>query len=438
MNLDSLTDTVTNLAGALVLLVILVLGLTRSGALRPPAAGGAERSERSIERLVEQVNRMRLEIKLVDQQVRSVEEELPKLRERVKELRGGKGKASPDLGGVPTGSTVRNQAKMPAACPRGGYVPCYYPLNLDTTRMPPACPVEAHVSCSGPVAENVTIHRAGRWHFLHGRGFEETATGRATPSPLGLGLNEGGAMLLLQAAMGGVPGEPAPVSRDDLQGQIVREAIEEGESQLNGIDGRVTKALDELMRLLREVQSAEIVEKSEVRPPEPPKPEDVVFRPPLEEFTQKEPLMLYCRAGRISFVDRDEINKRIVGYLQQRKSTSARRQFEFDLPGSELRCLVTLEGRVGPNLKQQVGIVQRQGAKGELAEAIGQSGSKFKRVLALNQPQRCYAYFGVWPDSFEVYRRAREIAWDAGYEVGWVPMAAGTEMSLGGGHGMTE
>jgi hypothetical protein len=72
LNFDSMTDTVTNLAGALILVVVLVLGITSRGAPSPPA-------------VVEGIERVRSAIESLERQVRQTEQALPGLQQRVEE-----------------------------------------------------------------------------------------------------------------------------------------------------------------------------------------------------------------------------------------------------------------------------------------------------------------------------------------------------------------
>lgn len=60
---------------------------------------------------------------------------------------------------------------------------------------------------------------------------------------------------------------------------------------------------------------------------------------------------------------------------------------------------------------------------GETASQLTASDSDYRQVLAQFDPNKDYLIFIVRPDSFEAFRTAREQAWDAGYQVGWEPLA---------------
>jgi len=86
-NFDSLTDTVTNLTGALILIVVLALGLTghapTAGSLGPDGqlSGG-----KPIAPLLQQVEQLKLQIIAVDAELRALEKLLPQLQKEVKSL----------------------------------------------------------------------------------------------------------------------------------------------------------------------------------------------------------------------------------------------------------------------------------------------------------------------------------------------------------------
>jgi len=58
---------------------------------------------------------------------------------------------------------------------------------------------------------------------------------------------------------------------------------------------------------------------------------------------------------------------------------------------------------------------------GENSTKLATANSQFKQVLSQFNPNKDYLVFIVRPDSFETFRAAKKIAWDAGYQVGWEP-----------------
>lgn len=63
----------------------------------------------------------------------------------------------------------------------------------------------------------------------------------------------------------------------------------------------------------------------------------------------------------------------------------------------------------------------RKKQKGESVEALEKADSNFQELLSELDPEEDYLAFIVRPDSFPVFREARKIAWEKGFEVGWEP-----------------
>jgi hypothetical protein len=83
-NFDSLTDTITNLTGTLILIVVLVLGLTRQGPHLDP--DGRSSGSKPIAPLLYDVEQLKLQTIALDAEIRALEKLLPQLQEEVKSL----------------------------------------------------------------------------------------------------------------------------------------------------------------------------------------------------------------------------------------------------------------------------------------------------------------------------------------------------------------
>jgi hypothetical protein len=70
----------------------------------------------------------------------------------------------------------------------------------------------------------------------------------------------------------------------------------------------------------------------------------------------------------------------------------------------------------------------REHARGETAEEVEKRGSAFQRKLA--ESGSSFAYFVVHDDSFEAFRRARDVARARGVAVGWHPVEGRTPVRL--------
>ncbi|OKH26341.1 hypothetical protein [Chroogloeocystis siderophila] len=76
------------------------------------------------------------------------------------------------------------------------------------------------------------------------------------------------------------------------------------------------------------------------------------------------------------------------------------------------------------NLNSSIGLIYEplRSDSGESTQELMQVSSEFHSLLKTFNPQTDYLAFIVRPDSFVAFRRAREIAWQKGFDVGWEPM----------------
>ncbi len=71
--------------------------------------------------------------------------------------------------------------------------------------------------------------------------------------------------------------------------------------------------------------------------------------------------------------------------------------------------------------------------KGETKEDLQKDDSKFIKILNNMSPNNYYLAFLVRPDSFAMFRQAREKAWSEGFDVGWEPLSSNTPLIFGAG-----
>jgi chromosome segregation ATPase len=77
-------------------------------------------------------------------------------------------------------------------------------------------------------------------------------------------------------------------------------------------------------------------------------------------------------------------------------------------------------------------VVKKDSAIGESTNEITESNSEFQTKLSRLDPTKHYIYFIVRKDSFEVFQKAREIAWKMGFKVGWEPLEEAIYAGRGG------
>lgn len=68
---------------------------------------------------------------------------------------------------------------------------------------------------------------------------------------------------------------------------------------------------------------------------------------------------------------------------------------------------------------------------GESGQELTQVNSEYRTTLSQFAPEKDYLAFLVRPDSFATFRQVREIAWKAGFDVGWEPKTPDSPIIFG-------
>ena len=140
-----------------------------------------------------------------------------------------------------------------------------------------------------------------------------------------------------------------------------------------------------------------------------------------------EAMTFFCRYGRVKYVDIDELDRlRISGLDSARKaprysgssvlSSLIRHFYQRDIGDDSVRWRL----REAANNQIYVKLEFRNREIGEERNTIAAVESHFRQSLYAASPNQRYILFEVWSDSFSVYLRARSIAEEMGYSVGWI------------------
>jgi hypothetical protein len=89
------------------------------------------------------------------------------------------------------------------------------------------------------------------------------------------------------------------------------------------------------------------------------------------------------------------------------------------------------------NIEDVLSLLRLPGRSGETVATIQQESSQLQRKIAQHKgdTKTLFIQFTVYPDSYDVFRRAREIAWAAGFDVGWDPHTPGDPLKVRFGSG---
>src|SRR5262249_29831382 len=167
------------------------------------------------------------------------------------------------------------------------------------------------------------------------------------------------------------------------------------------------------------------------------------YHTPVSRPVQGDELMFECRGGRVTFIDIAALLAEVRQGLQE-KGKQLRGQWQvadYAGPGGAYRLRYTVErqpglldtlGSGGPEADAgfRSGITSWQlepvtPVRGETAEAALADGSEFRRVADLIDPRQTTVTFWVYPNSFALYRRLRDVLYDRDVVVAGRPLPDG-------------
>ncbi len=137
-------------------------------------------------------------------------------------------------------------------------------------------------------------------------------------------------------------------------------------------------------------------------------------------------MTFFCRYGRVKHVDMEELDRRRVTGIEAARlagrrsagslaSSLVRYFYNRDIGDESFRWRLQEQA----NNQIYVTLAFRNHEVGERRDTIARIESRFRRSLYAADPNRRYIRFHVWNDSFSVYLRARSIAEEMGYSVGF-------------------
>ena len=237
------------------------------------------------------------------------------------------------------------------------------------------------------------------------------------------------------------PGASSPATRQHAQ--LLAENIVAAEREVELLANNITALDREIARLIDELSSPPPAEENEAEAPSGAK--ELKYRPPLARRTNLEPLLFVCLEGRVIYPDFEAVTRHrskseptaeFRDQLRKAAWDAAPSELDVEVPEGNfnLRYLYHFNDAGGLELDNLLA-VPKPGCVGELPEQLRSDTSEFMTELRKAVPASTVIQFIVFHDSFEAFREARAIAWELGFDVGWFPFAAGSDLVLGGGGG---
>ncbi|MTJ14796.1 hypothetical protein FJR11_19895 [Anabaena sp. UHCC 0187] len=178
-----------------------------------------------------------------------------------------------------------------------------------------------------------------------------------------------------------------------------------------------------------------------------------IVRTPLAKETDKKPNFFEISGNRVIYLDTKAANQQIKDFLGN-LPTCVKPSYISGFVDGYLDELRNYQSCVQNQLQQlkefrvqtknyEVELVDLESGSwqynpksvnsGESSKELTQVNSEYRTTLSQFAPQKDYLAFLVRPDSFATFRQVREIAWKAGFDVGWEPKTPDSPIIFGSG-----
>jgi hypothetical protein len=162
-----------------------------------------------------------------------------------------------------------------------------------------------------------------------------------------------------------------------------------------------------------------------------------VFRPtPRAKITSKQGMFFECRTNQLFFVDKaglDDQVEKLMSTLNPGIRGGDLESFLKAVQGQEVgNAYYKVDARY--LLVGRMGLEPRTGVPGEtMTDLENPNVSKFQAILSQLDKTNQYVAFLVRDDSFTVFRKARQLADDAGFDTGWELLGIDEPIKFGEG-----
>ncbi len=166
---------------------------------------------------------------------------------------------------------------------------------------------------------------------------------------------------------------------------------------------------------------------AEVAKVKAPPPKIVTLPNPRPAPKGARPVLFLCREGRLYHVSYDNVKKVVSAIVRHcfpnRSDKTAPVDCKVLAEYFQNHNLGTNDFRytVEPHWRGVQVVLNRKRGGGETINRIQMPHSLFQRVLRHTDKDKRYVRFVVWPDSFELYVRARRVSDEYSLAAGWVP-----------------
>ena len=161
-----------------------------------------------------------------------------------------------------------------------------------------------------------------------------------------------------------------------------------------------------------------------------------VFRPtPLAKVSSKQGIFFECRNDQLFFIDKAGLDEQVEQLMSKLNPGVRGGDLESFMKAIQGQEVGNAYYKVDPRylLVGRMGLTPVPGAMGETPSALEAANSKYQASLALLDKDNQYIAFLVRDDSFNVFRKARQVADSLGFDTGWELLGIDEPIKFGEG-----
>jgi hypothetical protein len=161
-----------------------------------------------------------------------------------------------------------------------------------------------------------------------------------------------------------------------------------------------------------------------------------IFRPtPLAKVSTKQGIFFECRNDQLYFVDKTGLDGQVEDMMSKLKPGVRGGDLDSVLKAIQGQDIGNAYYKVDPQylLVGQMGLEPRAGVSGEGPGDFESPDSKYRERLSLLDKDKQYIAFLVRDDSFNAFRKARQVADSLGLDTGWELLGTDEPIKFGAG-----
>jgi len=161
-----------------------------------------------------------------------------------------------------------------------------------------------------------------------------------------------------------------------------------------------------------------------------------VFKPtPRAKITSKQGVFFECRTNELFFVDKAGLDDQVEKLMSTLNPSIRGGDLESFLKAIQGQEVGNAYYKVDPRylLVGRMGLEAKPGVAGETVTELDGQISEFRKTLSKLDKNQQYIAFLVRDDSFNMFRKARKVADEAGFDTGWELLGIDEAIKFGEG-----